>query len=316
MGYSNYQTKITPLAAVTEFGRAVAAGIGLGTNPVSTYPPTQTLSSTPGMYKRSASSNLRGRTTKKARTGPLIQGNLELGEPSGFGGSRKAKYAGYTNSNKASNTLHSRPLIKIDYSATVTNPTTRSTKQVRVTGVKHRMIIHPNLALFYNAPPVMVRWAYIVNKHNTATPGAAIGTANFFKNPNPTDFGTQETDFNKDHSVLRLMNQQISRRSYYVLKEGSKILSHNSSTINDETDFSSQKNGYLLINDFIPLNRQVVFAGNTAGTDLYPMENNVYFVWWYTLMTQDETAANAQVNYLQEQHDHTTYFKNPKFLNL
>lgn len=217
-------------------------------------------------------------------------------------------------------TMYMNRLVKIPYSDDDTLMNVRKGTLCDVSGVKMRHWFVLKGVTYTNAVtrPIQVRWAVVNPKENDGL--STFDITKFFVNPNPgTDeaVGFKTATSTTSGNAFEYMNRKINRREIGVIQEGTFTLNNdNGVTAQSQVSMQSQK----LINIYIPVNRQMSWADNTAGSAGAHPEQNLYFVWWYCQLGDakengwiwaGDTDANTPISH---QFEKITYFRNARIL--
>lgn len=314
-----YETRLRgPLQALTEFGRAAGAGIGLPINVVTPIQGTSTESMPiPGTLrsgrKRKASSSSSRSRRLRARAlnyGPTMAPSIRTGyrRTSYYTtlGMRPGKYPSkkhlIQNQNAAllDKVQYVERLVAVPYSDSE-RMNARQGRLANVRGVKFRCWFNlKNQAESSDKldVPIMCRWAILVPKENTGENGD-VGPSNFFINPDPP---TEEAvDFTSAVNCFGVMNRQINRRQYGVMQQGKFIIGQDPASTNSRLSTRAFKQ----VNLWLPLKRQMKWENNTTE---YP-NTNIYFVVWYCKIGDKNTGSQFTDGPLEFHWEACTYFK-------
>lgn len=152
--------------------------------------------------------------------------------------------------------------------------------------------------------PIMVRWAILNPKENTGELGD-VGPTNFFISVDPE---TEEaTDFPGVGTCFQYQNRQINRRQYGVMQQGKFLLHQDPASTNDRLSLGAQKSVYL----WLPIKRQMKWANNVTETP----NTNIYFVYWYTIKGDKDTAKKFTDGPIDMTAEAITYFKDSPGFN-
>lgn len=185
----------------------------------------------------------------------------------------------FTNSSSVDKNLIIDHLVHVDYDAADGRGDRRQGRICDVKGVKMRHWFSlKNLVAGSNIhdTPLQVRWAVINPKENTGS-ALDITTTNFFMADGGSGSGNDDAmNFpSANGNCFKFMNRKINRRKFGVLQEGTFLLSNDVASNNSRVAPQSRK----LLTLWIPVNKQMKWASNTAGSTL--PTTNLYFVWWY-----------------------------------
>jgi hypothetical protein len=254
---------------------------------------------------------------KKKYNKNIKKANYELGDRVGssIGTSKKTRTETQTTANSLNEgTLHKHVCIKVNANAgtnAILDRNNRTTNLVRLKGIKYRLQMWPNPSVMGGQNPILLRWAFIVNRDCTGAKTAAsdISDTNFFKEPIESAPDEAGRDFSSTMSYQDYKYLRINPRLYHVLKQGSKLISFNSGSGATGPDvYDNQRNGLFEMNEYFKFNRQIQFL---LDTDTEPRDHNVYFVMWYSCIDQvlSETTGTAMMKFSQQT---TTYWDEPK----
>lgn len=308
MGYDS--TLRGPKQALTEFGRAVAAGIGFDVDPVTTIVPTGK-----NRMKRKYGGSLRGRNVR-FRGGPTMAPSVRtpfrrtpyyrnLGLRPGRYPSKK-HLKEFSSSNTVDKSLYRHRLIQVPYNATE-QMNTRQGRLVNVRGVKLRLWMSlKNQSENTNKldVPIMVRWAVLNPKENTGDPDD-VAVDNFFISADPS--GEEATDFPSTGNCFAYMNRQINRRRFGVLQQGKFILANDPASNNSRVSLGSRK----LINLWLPIKRQMKWSSNTEDDPT----TNISIVYWYCQVGDKDSAKKFTDGPIDLHAESITYFKDSPGFN-
>jgi len=305
----SYDTRLRgPVQAITEFGRAAAAGIGLPVNPVT--PGTLT-----GMLRsrkryRASSSSRRGSARRRLNYGPTRAPSTRSGfrrtsyyttlgmQPGRYPSKKHLRQQ--TNSQLLDKAQYVERLVSVPYSDTE-QMNARQGRLANVRGVKFRCwfsLKNQGEASNKFDVPIMVRWAILLPKENTGENGD-VGPANFFIDADPA--GEEATDFPGAGNCFQYHNRQINRRQYGVMQQGKFVLAQDPASNQSRLSLNAQK----LVNIWLPLRRQMKWANNTTE---FP-NTNIYFVCWYTQMGDKDGPRKFTDGPLDLNWEALTYFK-------
>lgn len=303
-----------PVQAITEFGRATAAGIGFNVNPATTLAPTG----------RSRMLRKRGRATSRSRRvrykTPSPAATFAPSMRTGFRhtsyyynlGVRPGHYPSkknletFSDSQLDDKTLYVRQLVAVPYSDTELM-NARQGRLANVRGVKLRMwfnIKNQAESSIKLNQPLMVRWCILNPKTNDGTVDS-IETNNFFISQDP---GTEEAeDFPTTGNCFRYMNRKINRRKYGVLQQGKFILQNDVGSNNSRVNMQSKK----AVNLWLPIRRQMKW-GNNIDDD---PNSNIFFCWWYCEVGDKDDPKKHTDSPIDMVAEAVTYFKDsPGFI--
>jgi len=230
-------------------------------------------------------------------------------------GRRTGKYttrrhqAGATITNLPDKSKNSIRLIQVPYNADKTVINTRKTNLTQIKNYKFRAWFQfPSKVTTTDARyqrPLQVRWAVLNPKDNDGNAG--VSDVDFFISANP--ISTQSSNFPTSNRSFQYMSRKINREAFGVLKEGSFILQNDNENGNDTANrLSLPTSAYKFINLYVPVKKQMKFISDAAT---HP-EQNLYFVYWYTVLEDPDAATNftTTANPLMCSYKHTTYFTN------
>jgi len=313
------------LAELAVFGAATAAITAPITTGALAYNKSKSY-----RHKRDINWELQGRPQKRQRRGnydrmsyrprDLFQAargrrsryRTQLGRKPGKYSTRRHQ-AGATITNVPDKSKSSIRLMQVPYSADENVINTRKASLVRVKGVKFRAWFKfiSGVGAGADAPvykePLQVRWALLNPKNNDGL--STVSDVDFLITANPT--ADQATNFPTSGRSFTYMSRKINREQFGVLKEGSFILDPGAQVAKTTTAGPGVPlSGHKFINLYVPINRQMKWA-NDAAT--HP-EQNVYFVYWYTTLGDENSAAKfiTTNNPLVCSYEHITYFTNSK----
>lgn len=191
------------------------------------------------------------------------------------------------------NQLYSISLIRIPYSDVDDAYNVRHTGAVTLKGVKctisYRIPDNTNFA------PQVVRWAIIINKEAYTLTDLPISTVEFFKKTEETNLLNDSGDnFTDTETHVGYARRQINPNKYHIVRQGRFTLVKNSNATDSRAGGGNvQTDLYGTVNEWIPLNTQVKFPANdTLAASAYPVDHNLYFVYWVYQM--DKTSAAGQ----------------------
>lgn len=315
-----YETRLRgPIQALTEFGRAAGAGIGLPINVVTPLQGTSTESMViPGTLRsgrkrvRSSSSSRRSRGSGRRRLNygptraPAIRTGFRRTNYFTTLGMRPGRYPSkkhlIQNQNAAllDKVQYVERLVSVPYSDSE-RMNARQGRLANVRGVKFRcwwQLKNQSEISDKLDVPIMVRWAILLPKENTGENGD-VGPTNFFIDPDPT---TEEAvDFSSGVNCFGIQNRQINRRLYGVMQQGKFILAQDPGSNNSRLSIKAFK----MVNLWLPLKRQMKWANNV---DEFP-NTNIYFVCWYSKMGDKNTGSQFTDGPLEFHWESQTYFK-------
>lgn len=212
----------------------------------------------------------------------------------------------FSNSTLLDKTQYVERLVTAPYS-TDEKMNSRQGRLANVRGVKLRMWFNlKNQSEVSNKfdYPIMVRWAILNPKENTGELGD-VGPTNFFIGVDPDQ--EEATDFPGTGNCFQFQNRQINRRQYGVMQQGKFVLHQNPSSTSDRLGLGAQKSIYL----WLPIKRQMKWASNVTETP----NTNVYFVYWYTVKGDKDTARYFTDGPIDMTAEAITYFKDSPGFN-
>lgn len=197
-------------------------------------------------------------------------------------------------------------VVKADYDGNDAVLNRRNGRLCNVRGVKFRQWF--TLKNFTESStvldaPIQIRWAILNPKVNTGNKTSDITLTNFFVNEGSV---SNEDAINfKDATGMCFdyMNRKINRRRYGVVQEGMFELCNDPASNNSRVSKTTRK----LLNLWIPINRQMKWASNTA-LDVDPT-TNLYFVWWYCQEADKDAGRKFIGGAIDHTYERITYFK-------
>jgi len=249
----------------------------------------------------------RARGPDEMQTGPNpvdhVKANTMLGERPGLGGILKTRHSSGNNTNYSDKVLYSRPLIKIPYNSDMTRRDTRSWNLVDLKGINYKM----NLKLGVGASDTEVyvlRWWFLGNTEtmNAFDSDNDLPVAEFWHDPCPSTANGNGIAFTAAQPNLLMMNYNVNKRKYNVIKSGYKYLTKRNDTTNAMSDF-------FLIDEYIPFNRQLEF---TASIEDYPDEANVWFA--FIIFKRNKISSEDTPTALKAfgTYEYTIYHRTPQ----
>ncbi len=310
-----YETRLRgPRQALTEFGRAALAGIGLNVEPVTGTSMPLVRTRAP-MYVTPVKRRKTGRLTYSPRTGPTRSPNARMTatRPSRFRsmlGRRPYSYSSrrhtheVADDNPPQKQMTSHRMIRVPWSENESLINARRGQLILCRGIKVKMwfkLKSPDT----NKQPVQIRWAVIKPKDDQ---GGALQTnpADFFINADPAN--EMSKDWQSNQKAFFYHNRKINRDLWGVVKEGSIILSNAFGEPATGDIFSTH--AYKKLNFYVPIMRQMKFDQN-ATTDAAELpDQNLQFCYWFCPMGDRTTGGGGAQGIIETYGEFTTYFTN------
>lgn len=314
-----------PLQALTEFGRAAAAGVGL---PINVVTPAEEGTSMSTRYPRRSRRTLFPSSERRVRrrTMPPSYGPTRsltaastmtptrstvyrhlLGRRVGAYKTRRTTWQGNKN-NLLDKNLHMIRMIKVDHDANEDIINKRTAQLCKVHGVKFRMWMQFKNGSLDERTPLMVRWAVLNPKENTGVDySLSTSVDDFFISENP---GAEQTKpfhpaAGNPGNCFDFMNRKINREAWGVLKEGHFVLD-NSKGVKTGSATKAEPTALKKLSFYIPVWRQMKWDSDGTG---YPTQN-LYFAYWYCKLGDQGAARAYSTSPIEDIHERTTYFTN------
>lgn len=183
-------------------------------------------------------------------------------------------------------TLYSQRLIQIQRTGTTDDLEKRQRDIVNMRGVKICFWVRNTDSV--NNKPMFFNWAIIVPKNDDSN-SSTIATNDFFRGTG----GQRSQTFATSLSFLDLRCLPINADKYRILHHKRMFIT---------SDLNESNKGERLWEQYIPINRQIVFDSETD----FPRKN-LYMVWWCSNSTNSTTGALGEYRWRI-----VRYFKEPK----
>lgn len=199
--------------------------------------------------------------------------------------------------------LHGHPIIKVPYNGIVTADAGRMSDRIYVKGVATHVTFRVKPGQTTLADPLTIRWAVICPDDNTGNVQVDVldGTE-FFRARGTAQ--VENIDFPTVGRYIEYHGNKINTDRYGIMRSGTFTMSP-SSTGSDSYRHWDQ---VRMWNMWLPVKKDITFPTETIGDDI--PNTNMYFIWWYTLRGDLNSAKTFSTQGpLEMQLQNVVYFK-------